>query len=201
MSLDHTQLPAHQTLLKLLERGVEQSAKRLGRLSFSTWRLDTVSLSQGASTAADELLGLSEDQHFGTFLGIPGGGFLLMFPPKSGNLVINRFTLYSSETVDSMEQREPKVLAEVSNIIINAMVDVFADTCGQAILLSAPTPLQGTKKDILRQAREKFPAAGRPAWICYVRLKTPTFASDCDLLAFMDPSLFDMLSNHDKPAS
>lgn len=199
MTPDHTQLPAHQTLLKLLERGVEQSAKRLGRLSFSTWRLDTVSLSQGSSSALDELVGVSEDQHFGTFLGIPGGGFLVIFPPKSGNLVINRFTLYSAETVDVMEQRESKVLAEVSNIIINAMVDVFADTCGQAILLSAPTPLQGTKKELLNQARAKFPSAGNPAWVSYIRLKTPTFASDCDLLAFMDQGLFDMLSNPNKP--
>ena len=189
-----------QALIKLLERGVDKCAQRLGRLSYSTWNVDTVSLSSGASAAPGDLMGASNEKHFGTFLGIPGGGFLVIFPEKSGFLVTNRFTLSGADPVDALPNRESTVLAEVSNIIINALTDVLAEACGKTLMLSAPEPIQGPKKEILQSALGRFSQAGKLAWICYVRLKTPTFSSHCDLVAFLDSELFRLLSGGQGPA-
>ena len=113
----------------------------------------------------------------------------MIFPPKSGFLIANRFTLTGADPVNALADRESKVLAEVSNIIVNALAEVLAEACSKTLLLSSPHPFKGSKKEILRLTREKFPAVNRPAWTSHVRLTTPTFSSDCDLLVFLDAEL------------
>jgi chemotaxis protein CheY-P-specific phosphatase CheC len=63
-----------------------------------------------------------------------------MFPPKSGALVTNRFTSAGAGAVDALPERESQVLAEVSNIIINAVTDSMAAACGEVLMLSSPKP-------------------------------------------------------------
>ncbi len=181
---------APQTLLKLLQNGAAKCAGRLGKLSFSTWELDTLSLLPGSRESFAELAPAAGEDHFGTFLSAPGAGFVVIFPPKSGFLIANRFTLAGADPVDALAERESKVLAEVSAIIVNAIAEVLAAAGSQALILSAPQSLRGSQKEIARLAQEKHAAQSKISWTAYARFKTPTFSSHFELLIFLDAKLF-----------
>jgi hypothetical protein len=171
----------------LFEGGADQAAQRLETLSSAVWNISSITV---GPEVADALLSGSPEggeEHFGSWLEVPGGGFLVIFQSKSGTLVTNRFTSPAAAAVDLLPERESQVLAEVSNIILNAMTDDMAAICGEALMLSSPEPLKGPKRDILRRVMERRVPAAAPAWTFHARLGSPTFGAGCDIVVFLEP--------------
>ncbi|HAM35735.1 MAG TPA: hypothetical protein DEB40_06670 [Elusimicrobia bacterium] len=194
-----TQEPTRQNLSRLLSDGIQRCAKSLGRLSYSTWNVDAVAWdSDCAKTILDKIPEGGEDC-FGTFLGIPGGGFLVVFPQKSGGLVTNRFTQAGADSIDALPDRESKVLAEVSNIIINTLADALAGACGKSLILSSPEPVKAPRKEILLRTLKRLEPSGACSWVCQARFTSSTFGSDCDFFLFLDNGLAARLASAAKP--
>ena len=190
---------AAAALRLLFEGGADQAAQRLGTISSATWNISHMTAGPEAAQSFWDSSPEGGEQHWGSWLEVPGGGFLVMFPPKSGTLVTNRFTSAGADAVDVLPERESQVLAEVSNIIINAMTDDMAAVCGEVLMLSSPKSLIGPKRDILRKVMERFTSAAAPAWTFHARLSTPTFRSGCDVVVFLEPAVASRLASGRKP--
>jgi hypothetical protein len=186
---------AAQSLRLLFEGGADQAAQRLGTISSATWNISHITTGPEAVDALWTSAPEGGEEHWGNWLEVPGGGFLVIFPSKSGALVTNRFTSAGADAVDALPERESQVLAEVSNIILNAMTDDMAAACGQVLMLSSPERIAGPKREILRRVMERFTQAAAPAWTFHARLSSPTFRSGCDVVVFLEPDVASRLAS------
>ncbi|OGR97833.1 MAG: hypothetical protein A2V88_11080 [Elusimicrobia bacterium RBG_16_66_12] len=177
---------AERELLRLIGRGVSDSADRLAKISRTEWVTQTVSISMAPLAKFQGVLAGDAEEHFGAHFTLPGGVFLVMIPSRSGPAFADAFLPASKKHPEGVKDRERSSLAEISNIVVNAVAAVVADACGMALMLSAPEVSHGRKADLLREAREMVSSSGEKSVVmAYVHMSSEALSSDCSVVVLM----------------
>ncbi len=80
-------------------------------------------------------------------------------------------------------------VAEIANIVVNAITNALADACGESFILSAPTMILGTKEALLKLAVDELEAGGQTfAIMTYVSMSSEKLSSDCTVLLLLSPA-------------
>lgn len=185
----NTSESSEQGLLSLIEKGVENSASKLAALSHADWDTQTVSIKTASvSMIQDSMLRDDKDQ-FGAYFTMPGGVFLVMFPVRSGAAFADIFLPSGEKHQNAIKNREQESMAEISNVVVNAVAASIADACDTAFFLSAPQMSQGKKKDLLQAAPDMIQTPGEKfAVMAYVHMSSAALSSDCTVVLLLSAS-------------
>ena len=138
-------------------------------------------LAKFRSVLADD----DQDQ-FGACFTMPGGVFLVMIPARSGPAFADVFLPVSKKHPEGIKNRERDSLAEISNIVVNAVAAVVADACDVALMLSAPEVSHGRKDDLIKEATEMVASSGESSVVmAYVHMSSPAMSSDCSVVVLL----------------
>jgi len=177
---------AEKELLRLIEQGVSDSADRLAKISRTDWITQTVSIKMAPLAEFQKSLAGDAKDHFGACFTMPGGVFLVMIPARSGAAFADAFLPVSKKHPEGIKDRERDSLAEISNIVVNAVAASVADACDMALMLSAPEVSHGTKVELLRDARELSASSGeKSAVMAYVHMSSQDMSSDCSVIVLL----------------
>ena len=179
---------AEKALLTLIGDGVSASADTLAEVSHTTWETQTVSINTDTLESLQTRFAADPDDHYGAFLTTPGAVFTLIFQKQSGPRLAKAFLSKASRSSNARAPRDEECLAEVANIVINAVVNTIANAVDESFLLSAPEVVLGSKSVLLKIALVKLQTAGdKHAILTYVHMASEALSSDCAVLIFMSP--------------
>lgn len=176
-------------LKALVAGGGAKAAEKLAEATGEKWLVDKVELSIEDDAAFAPLLASVTKDHYGSHFSIPGAGIVVMFPGKSGYLVSTAFTRDHQDQVESMDKRELKALAEVSNIFLNPLVGHLAAAWKRPIILSAPKMEVASQRDLVSAALSRFKDKDKLAASFVVKLSSPNLFSECVIGLFLDETL------------
>jgi hypothetical protein len=182
---------ATQCVLPAIRAGAARCAERLSRICRVDWRVERLCADEEALPGIAVLLeGIAED-HYGSYCSVPGASFLVIFDRRSGLRVSNRFIGNFSDQFDLVEHLEAKALAEVSGILVNALVDGLPREDPEACLISVPEPLQESTRELLQAAFRRFGAREDIAMAGLARLVCPALHGEATLLILLAPALIE----------
>ena len=188
MSADYSEA-AEKALLALIGDGVSASADSMAAVSHTAWVTRTVSINADTIENISARFALEPDDHYGAFLSMPGAVFTLIFPKQSGPRLAQAFLSTTDRSPHARVPRDEECLAEVANIVINAIVNTMADAIDESFMLSAPEMALGRKSSLLKIALDKLKTAGdKHAILTYVNMASEALSSDCAVLIFMSPA-------------
>jgi chemotaxis protein CheY-P-specific phosphatase CheC len=183
-----------QPLLRLIERGVSLSADKLAKISRTDWNTQTVSIN---AAPIEEFRGNSlkdETDHVGAFFTMPGGVFLVVFPARSAAAFADAFLPRSEKNPPVIADRERECLAEISNIVVNAVAGAVADACGASFFMSAPRMAWGKKRELLKQAPGYLSPPGEQYTVmAYVHMSSNVLSADCNMFILLNAAWKDSL--------
>lgn len=177
-----------KAILKLIERGVEASAVKLGAISRTDWDIHTTSLKIYATAKAYAELTQPSQYYFGASCRAPGNMFMAFYSGRSAQLITKAFLASAPKGVKATVEMQQHAVLEVSNIVINAVAGVLAEHCGLSFILSAPTPLRGSRGDIIQQAFGAFSHIGK-MYGAYIHMSSSKLAADCTLMLLLDDAV------------
>ncbi|HEX4047680.1 MAG TPA: hypothetical protein VH309_07595 [Elusimicrobiota bacterium] len=183
---------AEQVLLDLIEEGVGASADSLAEVSRTKWTTQTTSSSADASGSLEKIrtrLAGDQTEQYGAFMSMPGAVFLLMLPQKSGAKLAEAFLGEKRLLPGASVPPEGACVAEIANIVVNAIANTMANACDDSFVLSAPTMILGKKERFLTLAQDELKAAGETfAIMTYVSMSSQSLSSDCTVLLLLSPA-------------
>jgi len=185
----HLQGSRQELGLQLILKGASQCAERLTRICRAAWRVEKVEAGTQAEECFAALCAEVSEDHFGSFLSIPGGAFLVIFDRKSGLRVCTRFAGHFSDKLDLVDRLEPTTLCEVSNILVNALAESLASAGREELMVSAPEPLLEDTRGLLQAALKRVRNPEKLALSCHARLACPTLSSQAALVILLDADL------------
>ena len=175
----------------LLDQGIAKSAKQLAKISRKEWRIESPILSEGPGKRFCAYLGGSIQPHFGTYLSMQQANLmavLILFPKKSGQTVAATFT----ENYDRAKRTpnwEKEAIAEISNILANAVAGPLADALGIAIILASPVISRGSKSELFMDALTQFDDNDAFVILANLSLSSSNISCDCSLIILLDKHL------------
>ena len=182
-------------ILRVIEQGVDRSAAKLAAISKAEWEMRTTSLKTYAKPVDYEELKAPSQYFYGAYCQSPGAMFLALFTSRSASVIARAFLEAggrdSGQANSSMQEL---AVAEISNIVINAMASVLADRCGTPVILTAPICARGARADIIQKAFGDFTPAGN-VFSAYIHLASRTLPTDCNLLLMLDDVTVNYLIN------
>jgi hypothetical protein len=118
---------------------------------------------------------------------MPGGVFLVVFPQASGLAVVQAFFSGFSRNPQAMQGKECDAVAEISNMVVNPVVNALGDTCGMLIFLSAPLLMEGGREALVDLAFEKLVVReDRTVLRTDISLDSPESGSRCEIVALFN---------------
>jgi len=203
--LEGVRLPspdAPRCVLPELRAGAAGCAERLSRICRADWSVETLCADAEALPGFGILLEGIAEEHYGSYCTLPGAAFLVIFDRKSGMRVSNRFIGNFSDQFAEMEHLEAATLAEVSNILVNALVAGLSRADPEARLISAPEPLLESTRELLQAAFRRFSACEDIAMACLARLVCPAIHGEAALVILLAPGFVErvvLAAAADKP--
>ena len=181
-------------LFKLIETGVFGSAERLAKMSGTKWQMQSVSVKMGSTEKPNLVKDTDEEEYLGSYFSMQGGFFLVIFSNKSGARVADIFLHRGTKDGESVMERQQMALAEIANVMVNAIVAALADACEAVLFVSAPESLRGKKETIVTEAlaRQKNPISGYVISTS-VHMVSPALASHCTVIFQLDARLMQRL--------
>lgn len=178
-----------ETLLRLIEDGVSASATALGEVSKTNWITQTVSINaDGVENMRSRMLA-DQDNYYGSYLAMPGAIFMLIVPQRRGATLARAFVGERGKRPGAIVPLESECIAEISNIVVHAIVNSIANACDEPFMISAPQMLVDRKPALLTAAIDKLRSNGENyAVMAYVHLSSEKLSSDCTVLLFLSPS-------------
>lgn len=186
--------PGREALLGLIQTGFENSIETLSKISRTNWRSEAVSVLTGAKDDFDSILGEDAREYYGVSFSMPGGAFLVLISLSSGQALTGSFIVSSGATDSPRKDLDMDGIAEIANIMVNAVAGPMADACDLGFLISAPEISKGTKEQLFNGALKKF-KTGRELYpiMTSVRLVSEPLVSDCTMIIFLNNELIDRL--------
>ncbi len=181
-------------ILRIIEQGVDQCATKLAAMSRADWDMRTTSLKAYAKPDDFAELKAPSQYFYGASCQSPGAMFLALFTSRSAAIITHAFLGKGRPDFKASPSMQELAVAEISNIVINAVASVLADRCGTPVVLSAPKPSRGARADIIQQAFGEFKPAGN-IFSAYIHLAAPTLTTDCTLLLMLDDVTVNYLIN------
>lgn len=181
---------ARKSLLALLEAGMDSSSEQLAKLSRTKWSMQTISMSTNPPDRFKAPLEGDTNDNYAITFTMPGGGFVVVFSKKSGATLAKAFLPAGGPPPGGRHDFEAETLAEVANVLVNAVAGVLADTCEMGFFVSAPQTTRGTKEDLYENAeRSLAQKAGTLAILSYVHLSSAEISTDCSLVVVLNTDL------------
>jgi chemotaxis protein CheY-P-specific phosphatase CheC len=185
---------AQQALLRIIEGGMNASADKLAQISHTRWQMQTTSISTTPLERIEPLLSSGGKDHYGAYFSMPGGIFLVMLPQQSGSAMADAYLSRTGKSPQSQSELVQEAVAEISNVVVNAVAATLADACDMVFFLSAPEITYGKKEDILAEAPKKFKSSGENFSIMtYVHMSSPSLSSDCTVVILLNSRWKDRL--------
>lgn len=183
-----------KAILQLVETGVESSTAKLAAISRTEWAIRTTSFKVYATAEDFAELGQPSQYFFGAYCSSPGRMFLTYFSSRSSVLMTQAFLASSRRNLQATPQMQEVAVAEVSNIVINAVAASLADRCGMAFILSAPKTVRGARADIIRAAFGALQPVGK-IFSTTITLASKDIAADCTLMMLLDDLIVNFVLN------
>lgn len=183
-----------QAILQLIERGVDQSTAKLAAISRADWQIRTTSLKAYATPEDYAELKAPSQYFFGAYSQAPGKMFLAMFNSRSAVLITKAFLSRGGQGQEPTPKMQELAVAEVANIVINAVAASLADRCGMAFILSAPKLARGARADIIQAAFGDFKPSGK-IFSAYIHLASKELTADCILMLMLDDIIVNYVLN------
>lgn len=168
-------------LLQVIGAGVDSASARLEKLSKTTWTMQTVSVRQldpsefVASLTGDRVEG------FGVAFSAADSRFVVFLSNASATAICRAFLGKSYKLA-----LEREAIAEVSNILVNAMIDEVGNALKTPLLLSAPRVVEGSRAQIMSNVLDSFLTGGRPSPIVsQVHMMAEGLSADCSVVLLM----------------
>ncbi|WP_247009435.1 hypothetical protein [Halorientalis litorea] len=176
---------------RLAELGTNSAADRLQQVNATNGVVETDPVQVGYATDAALTQSFGTGERTGARIQIrevPHGYVLVLFPLRAAN---NAAALMLSNTVDDVSEVSGEMarsaLTELSGILANGYFDVWANRFGEEIVVSEPSAVQNTEREIVQQvvntsddvglylrSRLRVPASGVTANV-YLFPETETF--------------------------
>ncbi|HEX4048916.1 MAG TPA: hypothetical protein VH309_13815 [Elusimicrobiota bacterium] len=168
-------------LFKVIGAGLDAASARMEKLSHTKWTMQTVSVRQFEPAEFSASLDADQGEGFGVLFAAGGSTFVVFLTAASATAICRAF-LGPAYTLNS----ERDAIAEISNIVVNAMIDEIGDAAEELMLLDAPRVVEGPRSRILALAVESFRAGGRPSPIVsQVHMTAEGLSADCAIILLM----------------
>ncbi|MEK7388497.1 MAG: hypothetical protein AAB036_02240 [Elusimicrobiota bacterium] len=186
--------PNEESLLRLIEDGVSESANSLAAVSRTNWTTQTVSINADGVGSIRTRMMSDTKSYYGSYVTMPGAAFLMMVPQDRGAALAKAFLGERSVRTGTTVPRESECISEISNVVVHAIVNSLANACKESFFLSAPQMVLDKKSNLLTIALDKLQNTGESyAVMAYVHLSSDKLSSDCTVLLFLSPSFHDRL--------
>ena len=183
-----------KAILQVIEQGVEECTAKLAAISRTNWQIRTTSLKAYSGPQDYAELQAPSQYFFGAHCQAPGKMFLALFSSRSAALLTQSFLGSVRPDIEPTPQVQENAVAEVGNIVINAVANGLADRCGMAFILSAPKSVKGARADIIRDAFGDFKPSGK-IFSVYIHLSSSEISADCTLMAMLDDIIVNYVLN------
>ncbi len=183
-----------KAILGLLEAGIAASTSKLVAISRTQWSVKTAALKAYATADDFAELGQPSQYFFGAYCSSPGRVFLSYFTSHSSAVMTQAFLASNRRSLQATPQMQEVAVAEVSNIVINAIAAALADRCGMAFILSAPKSVRGGRADIITAAFGALQPVGK-IFSATITLSSQDIAADCTLMMMLDDLIVNFILN------
>jgi len=183
-----------KAVLGLLEAGIGASTSKLSAISRTQWAIKATALKAYATAEDFAELGAPSQYFFGAYCTSPGRVFLSYFSSRSSAMLTEAFLANSKRGLEATPQMQEVAVAEVSNIVINAIASSIADRCGMAFILSSPKSVRGARADIVTAAFGALQPVGK-VFSATINLSSQDIAADCTLMMMLDDLIVNFILN------
>jgi hypothetical protein len=178
-----------KTFLALIEQGVAASAESLATVSRTKWATQTVSISADKAASVRARLKGDSIDHYGAIMSMRGAVFVMMVPKTGGPDLAKAFIGNRTRRPGAKLPREESCVAEIANVVVNAIANTLADACRESFILTAPTMILAKKSALLELAVDELESVGETfAVMTYVSLTSESLSSDCTVLLLLNPA-------------
>ena len=168
-------------LMRVIGAGLDAASARLEKLSHTKWTMQTVSVRQFSPGEFSASFSADAGEGFGVIFTAAGSSFVVFLSAPSASAICRAFL---GKAYKSSAERD--AIAEVSNIVINAMIDEIGEATEEMLLLSAPRVVEGQRSGIMKRALESFRTEGRPnPIVSQVHMMAEGLSADCAVILLM----------------
>ena len=171
-------------LFKVIGAGLDSASARLEKLSHTKWTMQTVSVRQFKPEEFIASFASDHSEGFGVLFSAGGSTFVVFLSAPSATSICRAFL---GPAYKASSERD--AIAEVSNIVVNAMIDEIGDATEELMLLNAPRVVEGQRSGIMMRALESFRAGGQPnPIVSQVHMMAEGLSADCSIILLMSSS-------------
>jgi len=187
--------PVRRHLLRLIRMGLDAGVGRLAQLSGAVWEVSEINLREGKADELRQAKPAQDPGHCGAFFQMPGGVFLLAFPDASVTAVAKAFVKGFSRKGDGWAGKDADVMAEVSNMVVNPVVNVLGDAALMIVFLSSPQVQRAGGAQLDAMAFDRLVLREDKGVLhADIRLRSEGLSSQCRLLMIFNSALAEILA-------
>lgn len=169
--------------------GLELCAAALGSATHDPWSVLKFSVQPGDPAPFAELSDFIAADSYGSLLTFAGGSFLVLFSGKSAYLAGSAFTREAQDSLENLEHREERAVAELSNVLLNPLVGHLAKIAASRLIVSAPKTRIASRRDHLSAALARYGSGNPLAAAADASLASEPLSAECRILVFFEESL------------
>ena len=172
-------------LLQVIGAGLDEASARMAKMSHATWTLQTVSVRRFEPREYSAAFSADRGEGFGAIFNA-GGMSLVVFLSAPAASAISRAYLGPAYTTAS----ERSAVAEISNIVVGALVDEIGDATEELLLLTAPLLVEGRRCDVMTRVARDFRLEDREGpLVSQVQMSAENLSADFTLVLLMPGDL------------
>ncbi|MFH2202452.1 MAG: hypothetical protein ABIJ96_05025 [Elusimicrobiota bacterium] len=185
-----------QSLIKLLEVGVERSSERLGKMSKTQWDITTASTKEIAEERLLVAANAGKQPALAARLTVAdnlSADFAVFFPEKSALAIARAVLRDHAHRMKQVKNVLEHTMGEVANILAQSVVGALADEYETSITLSVPAVSRGAKEMLLCTFFAECDDPSKLLLMSHVELFSGKLSAECSLVALFDPEPLDRL--------
>ena len=173
---------------------MEASTSKLATISRTSWEIRTTSLKAYTTSEDYAELGQPSQYFFGAYCQAPGKMFLAYFSSRSAAVLTQAILANGRRGLQATVPMQEVAVAEIANIVTNAVAATLADRCGMSFVLSAPKLVRGARADVIRSAFGDLHSVGK-IFSASIHLSSKDIAADCTLMMMLDDLIVHFVLN------
>lgn len=178
-------LQEQELLTRLLEAGTVRSTDLLGKMSNTEWGVMSSSIREMSVVRVLSWFSKASGKYLSVQLRSDGKlplEFALFFSEKSARAVTDAVTKPFSEQMKKIPDLVRMTIGEVSNVMAQSVLGLFADEYRVSIILSVPKVFEGKKVDLLAAALESYDGREDVFLMANVDMFSESLAAECGMI-------------------
>jgi chemotaxis protein CheY-P-specific phosphatase CheC len=135
----------------VISAGINEASARLAKLAQKPWKFQTASLGRFTPAEVSSTFAADVSPGMGVLFTSGRMSFTLFFSASDCTQLCRAYLGQSYAAA-----RELASIAELSNIVVNAITDEIANATGDLLMLTAPSVVEGRRCDIIMRAAKVF---------------------------------------------